>query len=484
MYEERQRLMDRLAIYETMDTEFQHELGEIMARVASKYEIEVNEVKDNLLARVRRILEKFLLSRGEAFAAAVTTGDFHQMGFDELQEIIIRDIGEHPDSAKIGACLTDIVADVIRKMIELPSETAQHYLRSLSDAYTLLAFLRETPDVQSAFTKMFSGGEIWLDTSVILPLFAEDLLEPENQRFTNLFRAASEAGLRLNITNGVLEEVERHMNLCCVCHRTSSQEWVGRVPFLYSLYALSGRSIGEFESWVERFRGSARPVDDIADYLQLILGIEIRSLEVEEHEAPDELRIAVQEIWNEIQIERRRNDREADPMMLQRLAAHDVENYLGVIVRRSGERESPFGYNSWWLTLDRDAFTVKSKLRDFVTGRVPDSPVLSPDFLANYLAFGPIRRQVSKSSELSLPVVIDLSVTQYLPQELVALAESVREELKGCPEYMIRRKVRDRLDAAKARRGAMAQGGTKAMQQDLTDKVRQVTAAPQSAQES
>lgn len=120
-----------------------------------------------------------------------------------------------------------------------------------------------------------------------------------------------------------------------------------------------------------------------------------------------------------------------------------------------------------------------------LTGRVPDSPVLSPDFLANYLAFGPIRRQVSKHSELSLPVVIDMSVTEYLPPELVALAESVREELKGCPEYMIRRRVRDSLDAAKTRKGAIAQGGFAAMHQDLVDKVQKaVPASPDSISES
>jgi hypothetical protein len=125
--------------------------------------------KDDLLDRIRRVLEKFLLSRGEAFAAAVRTGDFQQMGFDELKEIVIRDLGEHRDKSKIGPDLVDVVVKVVKQIVEFPSENAQHYLRSVSDAYTLLAFLRETPDVQSAVTKMFSQGEIWLDTSFVLP---------------------------------------------------------------------------------------------------------------------------------------------------------------------------------------------------------------------------------------------------------------------------------------------------------------------------
>lgn len=187
--------------------------------------------------------------------------------------------------------------------------------------------------------------------------------------------------------------------------------------------------------------------------------------------APAELRIAIQEVWNEIHDGRRIRYPDADALTTQRLAAHDLENYLGVIERRREERESPFGYNSWWLTLDRDAFTVKLRLREFVAGKVPHSPVLSPDFLTNYLAFGPVRRQVSKGREVSLPVVLDVSVTEYLPPELIALAEKVREEMQGSPEFLIRRKVRDSLDAAKARRGVMAEGGLRAAHEDLKEKV-------------
>lgn len=477
--DERLRLRDRLAAYETADTEFQKELRETTARIKSRYNQRLSETQEGILvARVRRVLEKFLLSRGEGFAAAIRTDNYEHMGFHELNEIVIRDIGENPDSDKIGANLVDLVVNVIKEIAMFPSEAIQHYLRSLSDAYTLLAFLRETPDVQSVITKMFSQGEIWLDTSVVLPLFAEDLLEPENRHFTNLFRAANEAGIRLYITYGVLEELERHMNRCLACHRTSARDWFGDAPFLYSLYMLSGRAAGDFGNWIEQFRGSARPEDDIADYLQQMFDVNLKGLESEVEKAPDDLRIAVQEIWNEIHFERRKDSPEADPTMTQRLAAHDTESYLGVIERRRVERESPFGYNSWWLTLDRDSFKIKTRLQEFLIGKVPHSPVLSPDFLSNYLAFGPARRHVSKGLEISLPVIIDSSVTEYLPPELVTLAEKVREEMKEYPEHVIRRKVRDSIDAAKTRRGAMAQGGIPAMHQELKDKVQQVKDLP------
>jgi hypothetical protein len=476
MHEERLRLRDRLATYEAADSAFQEELLDVTRRVALKHGLTLNGLQDELVRRIRRVLEKFLLSRGEAFAAAVNTGDFRQMGFEELKEIVIRDIGENPDSAKIGANLVDVVVKVIEDVFEFPSESTQNYLRSTSDAYTLLAFLRETPDVQSAITKMFSEGEVWLDTSIILPLFAEDLLEPENRRFTNLLRAATEAGLGLYITETVLEEVESHLNRCLVCHRGTSGKWHGKLPFLYSLYILSGRAPGDFASWIEQFRGSARPEDDIADYLQQIFGITVRGLRDELENASSELRHAVQEVWIAIHHDRRRGDMEADSATMERLASTDAENYVGVIQRRRVERESPFGYNSWWLTLDRDAFKVRARLQEYLDKKAPASPVMSPDFLVNYLAFGPARRLLSKPREIALPLAIDATVTEFLPPELIALAESVREEMKGSPEHLIRRKVRDRLDAAKGRKGSMAKGGMTSVRDAITGQL-------QSAQE-
>lgn len=41
-----------------------------------------------------------------------------------------------------------------------PPEEVRAFLRSLADTYTLFAFMRETPDVQSAIVKIFSDGDI------------------------------------------------------------------------------------------------------------------------------------------------------------------------------------------------------------------------------------------------------------------------------------------------------------------------------------
>jgi hypothetical protein len=83
-----------------------------------------------------------------------------------------------------------------QSIIQLVAEAgpaSRAYLHRVADSYTLLAFLREMPDVQAAMVKMFSHGEIWLDTSMVLPLMAEELIDDlESRRFTAMLSKSAD----------------------------------------------------------------------------------------------------------------------------------------------------------------------------------------------------------------------------------------------------------------------------------------------------
>jgi hypothetical protein len=87
--------------------------------------------------------------------------------------------------------------------------------------------------------------------------------------------------------------------------------------------------------------------------------------------------------------------------------------------------------------------------------------------LVNYLAFGPRRDSLTKRAEASLPLALDEHVVQFVPQDLIELAERIRTAAGDLPEHLIRRRVRDECDAAKRRCGAMALGGVPGMRSDL-----------------
>jgi hypothetical protein len=466
-HEERQRLKERLASLEKSDVSFRKRIEELVLSLGSKIpNIASVDLLNDVAERINRIMSSLLLSRGESFANSVIDGQLSRLDLGDLPALVVKDLARYPDvESDLKGRLPDLIVRVIPELLSNPGDKSHRYLRSLADTYTLLAFLRETPDVQSAITKMFSHGDFWLDTSVVLPVFADDLLPPAGRQFTKLLVAARNSGLKLRITPGVLEEIDRHINRCMAYARSFS-DWTGKVPFLFEKYSLSGRPVNGFSSWLENFRGQVRPEDDIADYLQRFFGIEVISLEEQADAAPSDLRHAVQEIWHEAH-EARRNSfwAELDALSAQRLVKHDVENYLGVVVRRNAERGSPFGFSSWWLTLDRIAFDVANRLKGRIDGRVPSSPVLSPDFLVNYLAFGPIRSRIPKSTESAFPLALDVRAGEYAPEELITLAEQYREEMKSLPEHVITRKIRDRLDEAKARTGPLAEGGRMAIEE-------------------
>ena len=320
---------------------------------------------------------------------------------------------------------------------------------------------------------MFSGGELWLDTNVVLPLLAETLLDnPAERRYITIFRAALDAGIRLYATDGVIEELDGHLNVCLSFARTESSRWRARVPFLYAAYTLSGRPRGEFAGWLEQFRGPNRPLDDLREYLSEVHAIDRRNLKDEADAAPIELRAAVQEVWYEVHEQRRmRFGVEIDAQIMSRLVAHDVENCVGVMQLRRSTSTTPLGYHQWFLTLDKTALSLKRRVSDRLGREMPYSPALSPDFMAQYLRLGPVRMAIERELWASLPLLTDISRYEYVPKGLIEQADQLRQEIGGLDERAIRRRVRDRLDLLKLELGPEALAGIPGMEEQVMGRI-------------
>lgn len=417
---------------------------------------------ERLCSLTRSALDRYLFERGEAFAAAITNDRLERLGVAELRKSV-----EHVIESKIGGSdisrkhAAEIIYSCVVELLAEPSEGVQSHLRSKADAYTLFAFLARTTDVQSAVAAMFSHGKIWLDTTIVLPLLAEKLIVTDRQRrFSQMLKVASQAGLELRITPGVIEEVERHINKSRIYLRMHHSQWTGDVPFLADAYLRSGRSPSGFGSWSEDFVGPQRPEDDIAEFLDQFFAVTRKSLEEEVRKADAEIRGIIQEAWHSAHTRRRRaTDAGQDEVAINQLIRHDVENYLGVVELRREENVSALGYSAWWLTLDRSTGCVDREIRRKLGIKAPPTPVMSADFLVNYLSIGPIRSRISKNTEATLPIALDMGSFAELPSDLLDEAERIRREATDLPEHVVRRRVRDCLDKAKRRRGHMIKEG-------------------------
>jgi hypothetical protein len=469
-FDERNRLAEGLARLALLNDEFGAELMNHLVFVAGGMEVDLHVTDESdVLVRVRRVMERFLFERGEAFVESLRTGQTMMFVGEELQELATKDAAKHTDTSSLRDNTVPLVSLTIeRALLHWESESVQKYLRAVADAYTLFAFMKETPNVQSAVTKLFANGEIWIDTSAVLPMLAETLLEPEHRGYSQLIAAAMQAGARFYVTNGVVNEIETHLSNCVNASRSASQ-WTSRTPFLLASYIWSGRPISEFYKWIEQFRGNARPHDDLLIYLDEILGLKLHDLNDLVERADEQFRWQAQEYWREVHVQRRKRFGSVPvDETVRQLSAHDVENFVGVIQRRKGEQvDNPFGFTSWWLTLDRFAPGAAEEIAGRCGLPRLDSPVMSFDFLTYYLAVGPARMQLEKSRERMLPLGVDTSLLDALPKDLLEAAEMARRDVTGQDDRIVRRKIRDHLDQAKLRRGRIGRTGIEAIEQDI-----------------
>jgi hypothetical protein len=416
---------------------------------------------------LRRVLETVLFRSGEAFAAAIRSGDPFQLDTDVVfQELVSQQV-------KLPISL-DEATSIIISVLDRPSSEVREHLRRVADAYTLFAFLRQTPDVQKVLLQIFSEGEIWLDTSAILPLIGESLIEdPDERSYTLLLRAAIDAGLSLHVTEGVLEEVERHLNRCIAFTHSSNHTWEGRTPFIYSAYILSGRPSAQFLAWQEEIRGTSRPLEDVQLYLHDEFAINVKSLADHADSGSTPLRGAVQDLWSASHDKRRAGGVYAtDPATVARLVAHDVECAVGIIQLRKNTPPSPMGFQAWWLTLDSTARRMNEYLKDRLGKDAPRSPVLSPDFLGQLLRLGPLRTAVEKNLKVGFPFITNISRMENIPRELIELADKVRADSADLNERLIRRRVRDALDEVRAKQGPAALGGQRQLEDDVNSRIK------------
>lgn len=472
-YDERLKIAEGVVRLTALDTKFGTELAAALEFVATSLEVEIRLVdQDALMERTRRVLERFLYERGERFAEAVTHGQGVLFDGVEVEECVKSDLLRRPDYSSLREVLGMLIARTIERILISPSETARALLKAIVDGYTLFAFMHETPNVQAAVTKLFSQGNFWLDTTAVLPILAESLLPISSRGYSNIIAAAIGAGAHCYITSGVLDELVAHIDMSYQAW-VAPREWNGKTPFLLEAYIWSGKDSSGFGRWLETFRGMGRPLDDMAVYLQSESRIRVLDFGQEVSCLPDELRWHSDAYWREVHERRRSGDangnaRPSNPDVIERLARHDSEVFVGVLALRMREdRDNPFGYTTWWLTLDGAANKASVEVAQRSGVPILFSPVVSFEFLTYYLAVGPARRQLQKSVEQQLPLAVDAGFLDTLPRDLLAAAEKARQDVQGQEDRLVQRKVRDLLDAEKIRRSRTGRSGLERIKEDL-----------------
>lgn len=445
-FEEVERIKNRASKLLVMRGAFEADLADVLASAPST----VIPDASKFITCVHDIIEKYFLRRGEEFAHSVSAGTEIVLNDYDLKQVISTNL---PQGVVSGRSQNEFVHSVIVSLLNTPSDRTREYLRILSDSYTLFSFLSETPDVQKATNKLFSQGELWVDTSVLLPIIVETSSTPDLRPFTALFSQLKNASAKIFVTPGVIEEVRSHLEICLM--RARSQNWTGGSPYVFARYVVNGGSASTFASWVENFMGNYDSSRDLIEYFSG-LGINLEE-PADDRQIPDNVRQAVVDYWQEVQT-RRRNDQGFNASS-HKLARHDAENCLTVIAERAKRASrSGLGHSTWWFTLDTAAYRMKSKIDPDVWREIKYSPVISLDFLMKYLAFGPARDKIS-ASDASATRVFAPAVLESIPSDVIEISTKVRSENQGLPEHLVQRRIRDALDRERERIGVLHQAG-------------------------
>lgn len=471
-HDEVNRIQERVAETECEEVEFSSEVGRLVENEREDSDHINDENIEEISNRILRVIDNYLIKSGESFASSVVNGDICLNDHNTLKNCIFSDISDFPSDEDYLVHFPDIALNVIARLLSSDLTAVKTHLKKISDTYTLYSFLRETPDVQKVTKKIFSHGKIWLDTTIVLPLLVETFYrEEQSKKYTNIASSLIESGVELCVTDGVIREVLQHINISITCSRRNINQWNGRIPFLYYHYVEQGYEPGKFASSVEVFHGQYRPEDDIEEYLKHNFNILVEPL-VDALELVDEdTRFRIEALWSEAHRGRRGENGNGngngngnfDEAITEALIKHDVESYVGVIGMRKKEQVSELGYKHWWLTIDSLAWKIRNKLKEEFE-RPPSSPLMSLDFLANTLSFGPSRSNFSRDQEQLLPLFFEADASEYMPRELIEIANRVRERNEGQPEHVIRRKVRDTCDRMKRRYGKVTQSAVDAEQ--------------------
>jgi len=394
-FSERQRLAQLAAKHATDREMLLSDLRAHVGEAAEALEYPEDQLNKELLATtLMRMLAEVAAEYGNSFAVAVSTSsvDLPRINlYDTAERLLINDART---LSLLGIKQLDsfnLLTEAASRTLLNPAAHVNAYLHDLAEAYTLRAFMRETADVQDVVDKLFSRGTLVLDTSVILPVFAEMQLPESQQGFTNLLRTAAHAGMDLRCTSGVVNEIATHLENSLLASKLGPR-WQGALPMVYDRWRIAHAN-GSFQSFYDDFIGQ-EPESDIEDFLGHSLAIEVCDLEAEVGKFDSAAVARVTELW-------RRRKRVKPNADLDLLLRHDVEMYMGVLGLRHAEQTSVYGHEAWWVTLD----TSWSRVRELAASesiRLPSEPVMHPNFLSRLLALGPSRRKLTTEERGSL----------------------------------------------------------------------------------
>jgi len=432
---------------------------------------EVVVVRD-LTSLIDEVIHQIFYQQGLEFSNYMLHGKSQEVIEKDLQEVInlVVDkstvVDKNKEKVKIGLLMS------IRDIVYNGTVEQKKYFRSLSNTYMMMFLLQWNPQIATYFEAMASKLEIYVCTSILIPALSEYYLDNDNKRHWNLLKAANNAGIKLYVSDAIIDELKNHfymlrskydslfrLNEHIYLNSESETMYIDEIMLRAYIYAKTQNKVFNFEDFLSGFVDpDLRTVkDDLITYLRSEFGIFYSN--------DESLKIKIDEEEQYDLTERLRVNKS------QKRAETDSKIILSIYKLREKNNESAtsgiFGFKTWWLSKDSTTFRA---VTDVFGDKYPVSCYIRPDFLYNYITLAPKKSEVDDMYREVFPSLLGVNLSFHLPPEvtdfvqeriaehgtknpsrLTAILARLSEKLKSDPTIRNRKSVKSFWDEEQKR---------------------------------
>jgi hypothetical protein len=442
------------------------------SEIIKKYLKEKYVAVRDLTKLIDEVIHSIFYQQGLEFSNYILHGKSQQVIEKDLQDVInsVVDSSSVVDKNKEKVKTAMLMA--IRDIVYNGTIEQKKYFKSLSNTYMMMFLLQWNPQIATYFETMATKLVIYVCTSILVPALSEYYLTNENKRHWNLLKGANQAGIKLYISDAIIDELKHHFymlrnkyenffrnNEQVYLNSEAETMYIDEIMLRAYFYAKSQGKVFNFEDFLSNFADPDLKTvkDDLISYLKGEFGIVYFN--------DESLKIKISE---EEQV--KLTDRLAENKS-QKKAETDSKIILSIYKLREKNNESAtsgiFGYKTWWLSKDSTTFKA---VTDVFGDQYPVSCYIRPDFLYNYLTLAPKKHEVDEMYKEVFPSLLGVNLSFHLPAEvtdfvqerivehgtkhparLTAILARLSEKLKSDPNLRNRKSVKSFWDEEQKR---------------------------------
>lgn len=435
--------------------------------VLKKYFKDEDVVVRDLSKLIDETIHKIFYQQGLEFSNYILHGKSQQVIEKDLQEIINKVVDESSVIDKNKEAVKTALLMAIRDIVYNGTFEQKKYLKSLSNTYMMMFLLQWNPQIATYFESMASKMVIYVCTSILVPALSEYFLQPENRRHWNLIKGAQQAGIKLYISDAIIDELKHHFymlknkydnffrnNEHIYLNSESETLYIDEIMIRAYFYAKAQKKVYSFEDFLSNFIDPDLKTvkDDLIGYLKAEFGINYFNDESLKIKISEDEHIRLTE-----KLQEHKSGKKAET---------DSKIILSIYKLREKNNETAssgiFGYKTWWLSKDSTTYKAVS---DLFGDLYPVSCYIRPDFLYNHIALAPKKHEIDELYKEVFPSLLGVNLSFHLPQEvtefvqeriaehgtknperLTAILSRLSEKLKSDPTVRNRKSVKLFLD--------------------------------------